>query len=107
MTPGPWKWTKDAIGFYTTLVAATRDDEVIGAASDISGDTSIIVTESDAALIAKVPEMVELLRGLEWSAAGDYCLPVCPSCGFVPSRHAPDCRLHAILKLAEDASNGQ
>lgn len=53
-------------------------------------------------LIARVPEMVDLLRGIEWSAAGDYCLPVCPSCGFVPSRHAPDCRLHAILKLAEE-----
>lgn len=53
-------------------------------------------------LIARVPEMVDLLRGIEWR--GVDCL--CPCCGW-GNHHAPDCRLHAILKLAEDASNGQ
>lgn len=51
-------------------------------------------------LIARVPEMVDLLRALEWGGPGNGGMPYCVLCGCLD--HAPDCRLHAILKLAEE-----
>lgn len=59
--------------------------------------------EADARLIAAAPEMLALLRELEWAggdASGSSC---CPACGAAPAvsqasdAHAPGCRLHALL----------
>lgn len=70
-----------------------------------AGVPSVAVSSADAALIARVPEMVELLRELEWcesaSCTDDPCCPWCKA-EQEHGTHSPDCRLHAILKLAEE-----
>lgn len=61
--------------------------------------------EADSALIAAAPEMLALLRSVEWGS--DYNFPQCPDCGrHRKSGHrlAPDdesgnpCQLAALLK---------
>ena len=57
--------------------------------------------DPDAELIAAAPDMATLLRELEWTpfvSLGSRTSYVCPACGnFEPHRHAPDCKLDALL----------
>ncbi len=72
MTPGPWTVTS-LDGKCTGILA--RHVWVV------CNDWEPIGDSSDAALIAKVPEMVELLRELEWCESAPYTDdPCCPWC---------------------------
>jgi hypothetical protein len=85
-----------------------------------AGDKLAILTctdgepdEADAALIAKAPDLLEMLRELEWAGGyTDNCdslITCCPSCSadkdvFIGDprpgcgQHEPDCRLAALLR---------
>lgn len=56
---------------------------------------------ADAALICAAPEMLELLRRLEWK--GEDGVPVCPDCGEM-SKHGEGCELAALLARLGEAA---
>lgn len=57
---------------------------------DISGKVGF----DDMALIAKAPEMAELLAELEWA---HHKCGICDADEQFSDGHAPDCRLNALL----------
>ena len=114
-SPGPWKW-EDYDGS-----TGGRGGDLIGPdgvpviATIPTGPNSARIeaaTRLDAALIASAPEMLALLRELEW--AGNESVGTCPVCGcqsrdghgndqFVPTMMREACRLGALLdRLGRD-----
>lgn len=122
ISPGPWKW-----GYLYTSEERPEDNEM----QDLAGlydAEGVRVAEysdygwqkrhktnalADMAAIAKVPEMVAMLRRLEWSglfvhqhALGSMEVgEACPCCGTrrpkdprQPRTHKDDCELAALLK---------
>lgn len=66
-----------------------------------SGDcyTGDVADEARARMAAASPEMLRVLRAIEWSD-NDGCL-VCPSCDYGKPRHDDGCALKAALDKAE------
>lgn len=98
-TPGPWKAGVSEYKVYS--VPRPEDDEI----ARVYGDTRE-EQRSNAALIAAAPELLEMLRKLQWFRDDDGT-QICPSCnaygnGFVDDiiRHKPDCKLSALLQKA-------
>lgn len=61
---------------------------------------SVRTDAETARLIAAAPEMLKLLREMEWSDHDgvDYCCPVCGAPNVPPpAEHAPDCALGALF----------
>lgn len=60
--------------------------------------------DADAALIAASPEMLALLRDMEFSATTNFGhVMVCPFClTDEDSPHKPDCRLGALLQRIDE-----
>lgn len=87
-SPGPWS------------VHPHFSSRVIGPDESKIADVSYRPhTEEDAnaRLIAAAPEMLEMLRRLEWEADEEYCL----ACGNLErSGHMPDCELSALIRKA-------
>ena len=87
-SPGPWKWdggfVRDARGF-----------KVIDSGYDRDRDTKVFFARgaTDAQLIASAPEMLQLLRELEWNDGG-----WCQICYRKDDVHSPDCRLGLLLE---------
>ena len=95
-SPGPWRWVDD--------------DPILRNARLVTGDGTVVVdlgssswnepaggeieNEDDATLIASAPELLSMLRELEWAAGDDG--GACPSCQ-IRCHHDSDCRLAALL----------
>jgi hypothetical protein len=103
-SPGPWKWER------------SKGDPEVGMVYDADGNEVTVghcgccfpgdehCTKADGMLIAAAPEMLELLRGVEW-LGNRRAGPACPWCAgshplagrLVMSGHGPDCQLAALL----------
>jgi hypothetical protein len=105
-SPGPWRWD-DGNGFCPGWLRDANGDWVLTAKEPADVD----VSEVNAALISRAPDLLALVRDLEWSSFhlnGDS-EPMCPVCGAIPDllmtavnrrmqgTHAPDCRLATLL----------
>jgi hypothetical protein len=56
----------------------------------------------DAPLIAASPELLDVLKKVEWRGGDCYNSGFCPSCGNLPvEAHAADCALSAAIAKAE------
>lgn len=93
-SPGPWRWAGFAL--------YGNDGDATGFCFDVPSEAYTEESKSNFRLIAAAPEMLELLRDLEWSGEEGSC----PSChsegvspvGFPANRpHRPDCKLAALL----------
>ncbi len=110
LSPGPWKW---AIGVGAVLESASGLQGRTKRILEVKPGAIFDATQADLDAIARAPEMVGMLRKLEWSgmawAAPDMYAPCCSSCGGMrsphlsdnfkrPGGHAPGCDLAALLK---------
>jgi hypothetical protein len=88
-TPGPWK------------AEYFQGDR--GSVHCPDGRCVCVVYDNDAPLIAAAPEMLAMLRELEWAASADGGWSCCPVCFGLKGRetHDADCRLAALLAKAE------
>jgi hypothetical protein len=102
-SPGPWTWDDDRL--VLTSASPTEGHHVILA---IAEDYSIPPTLADSALIADAPDMLKLLRELEWSGVEQWeDAPACPVCRTPAGTDHKECRLGALLdKLGRGTSMG-
>jgi hypothetical protein len=62
----------------------------------------IVWDRDDAPLIAASPELLDVLKKVEWRGGDCYNSGFCPSCGNLPvEAHAADCALSAAIAKAE------
>lgn len=110
-SPGPWEWNSD----YTMLYYRGSEEEKAKLRADGWGPgagekLAILVCENnepdtaDAALIAKAPELLAILRQVEQSDNIDNC-PIC--CQKRKGQHLSDCRLAALLKEVDGEEGGR
>lgn len=97
LSPGPWRWNSEG--------------ELVSADGTIISPPNSMRFHPEGEAIAAVPEMVELLRSLEWHLESGYEYWACPSCegcrdakdagdDGVPG-HRPDCKLASLLARIE------
>jgi hypothetical protein len=98
-SPGPWRWAGDGLFSESAgWLGVEHPHEEI--------------SEADAALIAAAPELLAMLRELEWGGESEHWQGVsaCLFCrGDEPGErhpggeagHKPDCRLSALLRRCE------
>jgi hypothetical protein len=75
-TPGPWEWwTSNSL---KRLSAGDRDGKVLSAYVARDGVADVTVAESDMALIAVAPELLEFVKDwlADWTAAGPTDSPM-------------------------------
>lgn len=84
-TPGPWRW-EDRGGSAAELMSDSGS--VLWAEADN-------VRIDDAALIEAAPDMLALLRWMEWE--GNGAVSECPVCREARPTHRGSCSLAAIL----------
>ncbi len=94
-TPGPWEETNNtAEGMFH--ISSPSMEVIVAFVSDLLPPDE---QDATARLIAKAPEMLDMLKGLEWSfvSEGDC---QCPICHHYQDQHihSPTCKLNAILK---------
>jgi hypothetical protein len=95
-SPGPWKWWYDKEDGKGALVDANGESVVYADHRGVD-----VVTPEDARLIAKTPEMAQMLRELEFRKRhdADFDPEYCPMCGNTRDEgHAPDCKLAILMK---------
>jgi hypothetical protein len=89
-TPGPWK------------AEYFRGDR--GSVHCPDGRCVCVVYDNDAPLIAAAPEMLAMLKELEWQGDMECQSDICPMCGadWAEGRsHVENCRLAALIAKAE------
>lgn len=98
-SPGPWRWDADE---RSRNVLRAADGDTIATYDEAYLKPRGAVDIANRALLASAPELLEMLRKLEWvkdeeCTAGDGLS--CPCCGWVKhtTGHAPDCRLSELL----------
>ena len=115
---GPWRWVSER----RKLVAPNPTYQEGRYPPDypdvpvlmLDEDNSWPASEANAALIAAAPSILEMLRELEWAGGYtddcDSLIGCCPSCGGTApgdpgnseaGKHAPNCRLAALLASVE------
>lgn len=93
-TPGPWDYVEDGPDYLAIM--APGDFQVASVGVD---DNST----ADARLISAAPELLEILKQVEWTGAVDGGL-VCPWCGARRyDGHYPDCPRQLTIAKAEAA----
>lgn len=89
--PGPWHWGDFEAGENPSALI-DADGEVVGFADGMRiedfGETS--------RLLAAAPELLAMLRELEWHG-DEGPQTTCPECTGIKPKHYPDCRLAALL----------
>jgi hypothetical protein len=71
---------------------------------ELCGPADLEKCRENLALGAAAPEMLAMLKELEWLGDADGFIDICPLCGAdceVVRGHHPDCRLSALIAKAE------
>lgn len=99
-TPGPWEVQRlegDTVQLITTVAAVSAEQP--NSVRYIAG----VHSPEDAELIAAAPEMLEMLRRLEYVAMDFGHVMRCSSCKFdEDSGHRDNCKLAALLKRIDE-----
>lgn len=106
-SPGPWRWSEggellDAEGKGVPFEWLRPLILKLPGFMELEAMTTATPLSNRAALIAKAPEMLSLLKELEWSSkfeTDDGVMNECPECRRLNYEgHTPDCRLSALLR---------
>ncbi len=92
LSPGPWKWL---IGVGAALEGASGLQGRTKRLLEVKPGAIFNASQADLDAIAKGPEMVAMLRKLEWQHNGERYCPECEGCEPV---HRDACTLAALLK---------
>lgn len=78
-SPGPWRWRQ---GFTDPPYHKLLDANEAVVLESYDPDALITVSDENATLIASAPDMLALLRQLEWAGPdADGAQDACPVCG--------------------------
>jgi hypothetical protein len=91
-SPGPWRSDRVLGADNQPLYEITVDGDGVVAYVEAHDDTD----RRNAALIAAAPDMLAMLKSLEWNDGG-WC-PICYRKYEHGGGHAPDCKLAALLR---------
>jgi hypothetical protein len=105
-TPGEWRFVTaqyngpqtgdDKVG---SIVAVDGDGDPWYVA-EVCGD--VPEWEANAALLKAAPDLLAILKKVDWRGGDCYDSGFCPSCGNLPvEAHAADCALSAAIAKAE------
>jgi hypothetical protein len=102
-TPGPWEYDATNIGHVygpqVGIGCEVKGRWVTVANVPITGDDE---GRGNARLIAVAPDLLAVLKKVEWRGGDCYNSGFCPSCGNLPvEAHAADCALSAAIAKAE------
>jgi hypothetical protein len=102
-TFGPWGYTYDGSSDWSIGPVADPQAEQVARVWDKNDERA----RAKASLIAAAPEMLAMLKRLEWSreeralSGGNlWCCPICIEAGM-GGHHKPDCELAAIIAKAK------
>ncbi len=100
-TPGPWGATYDGSSDWSIGPEPDPQGNRVAGVWDSSDDRA----GANVALIAAAPEMLLMLKRLEWSgtfAVEDWVEDDhCPLCKYEKRKHMDDCKLAALIAKAE------
>ncbi len=102
-TPGPWRLCNPPSRGYAATVGADTQPDPIADVCDFNRFDRDAECAANAALIAAAPELLAVLRKLEWSRIRDG-ERFCPVCGQRDENpHTPACSLGAAIAKATGA----